>query len=143
MNPNLARIIIAVFLIAHGWIHFSLTYVPIAKPGELHTPFWPSWWRSDTDPAWLAVKLGLSNSLVRGLGSALWLLTLTGFTLTGLGLLGVPGLGQVWGATALLGAGASLLLLVFYWHPWLVLGVLINLAVLAGLGLNWPKFLFA
>lgn len=143
MNLNLLRVMIAIFLVAHGLIHFSLTYVPVPKPGELRTPFWPAWWRTDTDPAWLASKLGLSNGLVRGLGSALWLLILFGFTLAGLGLLGFPGLSQVWAPAAGLGAGASLLLLVFYWHPWLVAGVVINLAVFAGIGLHWPKFLFA
>lgn len=143
MNPNLIRILIAIFLIAHGLIHFSLTYVPTPKPGELRTPFWPSWWRADTDPAWLAVKSGLPNSIVRGLGSALWLITLAGFSLAGLGLLGLPGLSQVWGAAAALGAAVSLLLLGLYWHPWLVMAIVINLAVLAGLWLHWPKFLFS
>lgn len=142
MNTSLLRTLIAVFLIAHGLVHFSLTYVPVPKPGELRTPFWPAWWRGDTDPAWLAVKLGLSNGLVRGIGSALWVLTVIGFALAGLGLLGVPGLSQLWGAAAVLGAIASLALLVFYWHPWLVLGVVIDLAVFAGLALRWPKFLF-
>lgn len=142
MNPNLTRILIAVFLIAHGLIHFSLTYVPTPKPGELRTPFWPAWWRANTDPAWLAVKLGMPNSIVRGLGSALWLVTLVGFSLAGLGLLGLPGFSQIWSAAAVLGAAASLLLLGLYWHPWLVMGGVINLAVVIGLWLHWPKFLF-
>ncbi len=142
MNPNLIRTLIAIFLIAHGLVHFSLTYVPTPKPGELRTPFWPAWWRADTDPAWLVVKMGLSNQLVRGLGSALWIITLAGFSLAGLGLLGLPGLNQAWGVLATLGAVASLLLLGLYWHPWLVMGVAINLVVIAGLWLHWPKSLF-
>ena len=143
MNPNLIRILLAVFLITHGLVHFSLTYVPTPKPGKLRTPYWPSWWREDADPNWLASKLGLTNSLVRGLGSAFWLLTLAGFTLAGLGLLGVPGLSRLWGAATVLGGGASMLLLCLYWHPWLVAGVVINLAVFGGLALHFPKFLFA
>lgn len=143
MNANTLKIVIAIFLIAHGLVHYSLTYVPTPKPGELRTPFWPSWSRKDTDPAWLVSKMGLSNNVVRGLGSALWLLTVVGFALTGLGLLGIPGLNQIWQGTAILGAAASLILLVFYWHPWLIAGVLINLAVFAGLVLNWPKSLFS
>lgn len=143
MNANTLRIFIAIFLIAHGLVHFSLTYVPTPKPGELRTPFWPSWSRTDTDPAWLASRLGLSNNVVRGLGSTILLLTMAGFSLAGLGLLGVPGLNQIWQGTAILGAVASLLLLIFYWHPWLIAGVLINLAVFAGLALHWPKSLFS
>ena len=143
MNANTLRIFIAIFLIAHGLVHYSLTYVPTPKPGELRTPFWPSWSRTDTDPAWLVSKMGLSNNVVCGLGSALWLLTVAGFALAGLGLLGVPGLNQIWQGTAILGVAASLILLVFYWHPWLIAGVLINLAVFGGLALHWPKSLFS
>lgn len=143
MNANTLRIVIAIFLIAHGLVHYSLTYVPTPKPGELRTPFWPSLSRTDTDPAWLVSKMGLPNNVVRGLGSALWMLTVAGFALAGLGLLGVPGLNQIWQGTTILGATASLLLLTFYWHPWLIAGVLINLAVFAGLALHWPKSLFS
>ena len=143
MNTNTLRIILAIFLIAHGLIHYSLTYVPVPKPGELRTPFWPSWARNDTDSAWLVSRMGLSNNVVRWVGSALWLLTVAGFAVAGLGLLGIPGLNQIWQGSAILGAAASLFLLVFYWHPWLVAGVLINLAVLAGLALHWPKSLFS
>jgi hypothetical protein len=143
MNTNLIRILIAVFLVAHAYIHVSLTYVPLPNPDGPHTPFWPSWWREAVDPAWPASKLGLPNGLERGLGSALWLLTAAGFTLMGLCLLFFPGLDQVWKAAAMLGAGSSLLLFVFYFHPWLVIGIAIDLAVLAGLWQQWPKFLFA
>jgi len=143
MNPNTVRVILAIILIAHGLVHVSLTYVPTPKPGSLRTPFWPSWWRTDVDPNWLAVKSGLSNNLIRGIGSALWLLTLLGYTVMGLGLAGVPGLNQIWQAAALLGAGASTLLLVFFWHPWLILGLLINVTVFIGLALHWPKSLFS
>ena len=100
MNSNTLRIVFAIFLIAHGLIHYSLTYVPVPKPGELRTPFWPSWARTDTDPGWLATKMGLSNNVVRGLGSALWLLTVAGFAVAGLGLLGIPGLNRIWEGSA-------------------------------------------
>ncbi len=143
MNTNTLRFGLAIFLIVHGLVHYSLTYVPIPKPGELRTPFWPSWSRTDTDPAWLAFRMGLSNNVIRWVGSALWLLTVAGFGLGGLGLLGIPGLNQIWQGGAILGAAASLILLGFYWHPWLIAGVLINLAVFAGLALHWPKSLFS
>ena len=142
MNTNLIRTIIALFLIAHGLVHVSLTYVPLPKPGEIRTPFLPSWWRSATDPSWLASKIGLSNGIVRGIGCALWVLTLIGFTLAGLGSFGVPVINQLWIASAILGSVASLLLLAFYWHPWLIMGPAIDLAILAGIALHLPKFLF-
>jgi hypothetical protein len=143
MNPNTIRIVLAVFLVVHGLIHASLTNVPVPKPGELHTPFFPAWWRASTDATWPVAKLGLSNGLVRGLGSALWLLATLGCALAGLGLLGVPGLSQVWTACLGVGGVASLLVMALYWHPWYVVGAGLSVALLAGLGLHLPKFLFA
>jgi hypothetical protein len=39
-------------------------------------------------------------------------------------------------------AASSLIFLGLYWHPRLIFGVVINLAILAGYTLNWPAFLF-
>jgi len=142
MSASTARIAIALFLIAHGFIHFSLTTVPVPAPDALRTPFWPGWWRNAIDPLWLASRVGLSDNMVRILGSMLWVTVLAGFTLAGLGLMGVPGLNSLWQSAAIFGTIASLLLLVFYWHPWLVMGVLINLVVLASIWGRWPVALF-
>ena len=142
MSAPTLRILIAFFLIAHGWMHYSLTTVPVPAPGALRTPFWPSWWRDAVDAKWLASQMGLSTGLVRTAGWILWLATVVGFTLAGLGLSGLPGFQAIWQAAAVFGAVASLLLLGFYWHPWLVLGVVINAAVLVSLWQQWPSALF-
>ena len=142
MSSTTIRVFIALFLIAHGYIHFSLTKVPVPATGAMRTPFWPGWWRKDVDPLWLASRMGLPETVVRIAGSMLWLATLLGFTLAGLGILGVPGLNAIWQGMAIGGSIASLLLLGFYWHPWLVAGVLIDLAVFVSLGLHWPALLF-
>jgi hypothetical protein len=39
LSPSTLRILIAVFLIAHGLVHYSLTTVPIPASGALRTPF--------------------------------------------------------------------------------------------------------
>lgn len=141
MNTTTLKLIVAIILIAHGWVHYSLTYVPISKPGELHTPYWPSWKRPNVDPTWLAARF-LPADTARIAGCILWGLTLVGFTAAGLGLLGVPGLNSLWTAAAGLGSLASLLLLIFFWHPWLVVGVLIDVAVLVGVIFHLPAKLF-
>ena len=41
MQTNTLKVIIAVFFIAHAFIHISLTWVPIPKPGAMRTPFFP------------------------------------------------------------------------------------------------------
>ena len=142
MSAFTLRLLIALFLIAHGWVHFSLTTVPTPTPGAQRTPFWPGWWREDIDANWFASRLGLSDDFVRILGSILWVATVIGFTLAGLGLLGIPGLSMIWQGTTIFGAIASMLLLGFYWHPWLVMGVMINLAALASVWQQWPLALF-
>jgi hypothetical protein len=149
MSPSTLRILIAVFLIAHGLVHFILTAVPtppeggpVGQPGGVHTPFWPSWWRAATDPTWLASRMGLPQRAVRLFGSCLWLAALIGFALAGLGLLGLPGFSAIWPGAAAGGALASLLLLGFYGHPWLVVGAVIDLAVLASLWLHVPGSIF-
>jgi hypothetical protein len=142
MSATTLRILIALILIAHGLVHVSLTTVPTPQPGAIRTPFWPGWWRDAVDSQWLASRIGLAPQTVRALGALLWLVTLAGFTLAGLGLAGLPGVNAIWQPAALVGAAASLLLLVFYWHPWLVMGAAIDLAVLAALWQHWPVSLF-
>ncbi len=92
MPTNTLKIIIAIFFIAHAFIHISLSWAPIPKPGAMRTPFFPSWKRTDTDPKWPISKLGLPGSLVRITGSILFLAVTVAFCLAALGLLGVPGL---------------------------------------------------
>lgn len=143
MNPNFVRIAIALFMIAHAFIHVSLTYVPLPVPGEIHTPFWPSWSRKDTDSSWPIMKLGLSNPMVRGIGCVLWLVAAVSFLLVGLGLFHVPGLDQIWTYFGWIGGVSSLLMLVLFWHPWYVACAVINLVILAGLYFHFPKHLFS
>jgi hypothetical protein len=73
VNPNTIKTILAIILIAHGLVHISLTVVPIAKPGEARTPFWPSWWRKNSDQEWLASKIGLPSGVVRFIGTVILL----------------------------------------------------------------------
>jgi hypothetical protein len=143
MNPSQIRILIAVLMIAHALVHVSLTFVPVPKPGAQRTPYWPSWWRANTDPDWLASKIGLGSGTVRTIGWLLWVGLLVGFILAGLGLLGVPLLSTVWQPLAIVGSLLSLVLLVFYWHPWLVVGVALNAAFLAAIWQQWPAAVFS
>jgi hypothetical protein len=126
MNSNLLRIGFAVLMIAHGLVHASLAAVPTPKPTELRTPFWPGWWRSAVDEHWLAARLGLNADIVRTAGWLLWLAALIGFSTAGLGLLGVPGLAGAWRGLTAAAALLSLVLFLFYWHPWLFVGVLLD-----------------
>ena len=63
-----------------------------------------------------------------------------GFVLVRLGVFGVPGLTEIWRTVAVISAALSLLLLVLFWHPWLIVGVLIDIGFLVSLlWINWPS----
>lgn len=135
-------ILFALFLIAHGLVHLSLTTVPVPAPGAMRTPFFPAWWRGASDPAWPVSKLGLSVRGIQLLGSVMWGLLVAGYILAGTTLIVAPGQTALWQG---LTGGASLVSLVFlalYWHPWLPVGVLIDLGLLAVVLLRWPPAMF-
>ena len=143
MNPLTVRILFAFFLIAHGLVPVSLTNVPVPAPGALRTPYLPSWWRTNIDSVWPASRIGLPPEVVQTAGWLLWLSWAVLLAAAGAGLLGFPGLGVLWQTLASAGAVLSLILLVFYWHPWLILGLLINAFILAGVFAGWFTRWFA
>lgn len=126
---------IGIFLILHGFVHSGLAAAPIpndpkSKPGDFFT---------DPSRTRLLSGMGFSASAIRAAGIFLTVLATLGFIAAGLGILGMPGLETVWRGLTLLSAGFSLLLLALFWHPWLVVGVLINLGILVSLLLaGWP-----
>ncbi|MBI5955304.1 MAG: hypothetical protein HY865_26915 [Chloroflexi bacterium] len=143
MNISTLRILFAIFLIAHGLMTMSLATVPVPAQGALRTPYFPAWWRSNVDDAWPAMRIGLNPPLVRTVGWLLWLVILALFVAAGVGLLGLPGLAGIWQTLALIAAVLSLILLAFYWHPWLVVGVLLNIGIVGGVYLGWFTRWFA
>lgn len=136
------RLIIAIMMILHGCIHASLSWVPVAQPGTLRTPFFPAWWRKDVDAMWPISKMKLPEGVIRAAGWICWLLATAAFALAGLGLIGIPGLASIWTWLAMTGSVSSILLIVLFWHPWLPVGILLDLAVLAGVILKFPSGLF-
>ena len=126
----------AIFLITHGLVHAGLAAAPIpnepeSKPGAFFTA---------TDRSWLLPQLGLSTPVVQWVGVILVALTTVGFVLAGLGVFGVPGLTTIWRTVAVVSSCLSLLLLVLFWHSWLVVGVLLDVGLLVALlWVKWPS----
>ena len=127
---------LAIFVIAHGLVHAILAIAPNPAdpnpiPGEFFTAI---------DRSWLLPKFGLNAPTIQWIGIVLVALSTLGFVLTGLGIFGVAGLSTIWRAIAIISAITSLLLLVTFWHPWLTVGVLIDIAMLIALmWTNWPS----
>lgn len=103
---------------------------PDVKPGAFFT---------SPERSWLLPRLGLNPPAVQWIGITLVALATLGFVLAGLGAFGVAGLTAIWRTVAVVSAGVSLLLVLF-WHPWLIVGVLIDIRILVALlWENWPS----
>jgi len=126
---------LAIFIIAHGLVHAILAVAPNpADPNAKPLAFFTA-----TERSWLLPQLGLNSVTIQWVGIILIALSTMGFILAGLGIFGVAGLSIIWRTVAIISAGFSLLLLITFWHPWLPVGVLIDIGTLGTLlVLNWP-----
>jgi hypothetical protein len=126
------KFVFGLFLAAHGLIH--LGYVAPAPTSAPNYPF-------NLSESWLITTVGLDGSTVRMVGIALSVLIAVGFALSGLAAGGIV-VPQGWGLPLTVASAiASLLLLLIFWHTWLVLGVAIDIALLfALLWLGWKPF---
>lgn len=128
------KTLFGLLLIAHGLMHAILTPAPIpndpeSKPGAFFTA---------SSRSWLLPRIGLSAPTVRWIGIVLVAMSTLGFVLAGLGVLGVPGLTLVWRTLAIVSSCLSLLLLILFWHPWIIVGALIDVGIL--FTLVWMKW---
>jgi hypothetical protein len=117
------RLAIAAFLLAHAAIHAG--FVSPRPPATAGGPPWPF----DTARSWALTGVGLDAGLGRSIAVALVAVTFVAFAvaeLTALGFLPTA----LWAAAVTLGAIASVAVLVLFFHPWLVVGVAIDVALL-------------
>ena len=123
--------LIAGFLVLHGLITTAIGFGGAATPAGpgMPNPGWLSWWPAPLGRSWLldALHLGAGAAVAGGL---LWIAAGLILVAAGLGLFGVPVLHGALQMLALTGAGLGLLALALYFHPYYVLGTLINLAIL-------------
>ncbi|MFL5726782.1 MAG: hypothetical protein ACJ765_02395 [Chloroflexota bacterium] len=119
------RLLVAGFLLAHAAIHLGfVTPAPAATAGG---PPWPF----ATDHSWLFGRFGVGPAGTRVVGNVLVAVTLIAFTVAGVAGLGLVPAG-LWAPALTVGATASLGLLIAFFHPWLVLGVAIDVGLLWG-----------
>ena len=117
------KLLIAAVLLAHGAIHAGFVS-PRPAPAAGGPP-----WPFTLDSSWLLGSMGWDGTAMHWIGVALTAATIGGFAVAALVALGLlPNALWIGGVT--LGAVASIVLLVLFFHPWLVLGLLIHAAVL-------------
>jgi len=122
---GILKIGLGIFLIAHGLIHAS--YASPAPPQKPGAPEWPF----VLTRSWLLTPLGFDARATRMIGAALWILTVIGYALAGLGFLGAPVLQTLWQPLTIAASITSLGLLALFWRVWLTLGIVIDLALIA------------
>ena len=131
MNDAL-RIGLGVLLILHGLVHPVLA----ATPDDPAAPRWPSFWHQGSGHSWLLSGTGLGPGTVQWVGVAMWALATVILTVAGAGVLTQH---AWWRPLAIGGAVVSLAMIELYWHPYLALGVGLNVAILVALlWANWP-----
>ena len=103
-------LVIGLFLIAHGLVHLAM-YAP---PAASDAPF---------DPA----RSWVFRRRLRPLALVLAMIAAVILVVAGIGLLAHQ---DWWQAVTVVGASASLAVLVLFFHPWLSLGVAIDVAMI-------------
>jgi hypothetical protein len=127
----MVKTIVAIFLILHGLVHVILAMVPDPnEPGAGFATFFSQ--------SWLLNGLGLSPSAGRPIAIILAVIATIGFVTAGLALLGFMVPFDWWRSLAIFSAVVSLLLLVVFWNTYLIVGILIDVAILVALLVfNW------
>jgi hypothetical protein len=131
------RLLIAGLLLGHALIHAS--YLAPRPPATAGGPAWPF----ELQRSWLLDSLGAPTDVTRLVGIALIALTIGGFAMAAIGAVGA-GPAVLWQAGIVVGAIASLGVLVLFFHPWLTLGLIIDVVLLwAALVARWSPEVLA
>jgi hypothetical protein len=123
------RVLLGLFLVAHGLIHAAIWVTP--KPTDPKAPPF------DASRSWLLNALGVGESGARALRVVLALAATAGFAAAGLAVLFGAGW---WRPLAVVSAAVSLVLMLVYFNSWLLLGVAIDVGIIAVLLVaGWPS----
>jgi hypothetical protein len=118
------RVLVGLALLAHTLIHSG--YLSPAPPRTAGGPDWPF----EMSRSWLVSTAGLPADAVRPLGTALVVVTILALAAAGLATIGIGVSQEWWLWLVIVGAVASALTLVLFFHPWIVLGLLIDVVLL-------------
>ena len=125
----MARLLLAGFLITHGLIHAAIYAIP--KDPDKPAPF-------DPNHSWAFAGVHVAERPARTFGVRVSWLTALLFAGAGIALLVHSSL---WVSIAVSAAALGLLVKGLFFHRWLILGVLIDLAVLWAATAGWPASL--
>ena len=125
-NPefSIMNLLLGAFLFGHALIHAS--YMSPAPPRTADGPEWPF----EMARSWLVTGIGADPALVRALGTGLVIATIALLVAAGLATVGWIVPTDWWRQLVVGGAVASALTLMLFFHPWIILGLVIDAALL-------------
>lgn len=118
------KLLIAAFLAGHALIHAS--YLSPAPAQTACGPEWPF----AMGRSWLVTGLHLEPRLVTWMGTLLVVTTVAVLLLAALATLGIGVPAAWWPFLVTAGAGLSIATLGVFFHPWLILGLVIDAVLL-------------
>ena len=111
-------------LVGHALVH--LAYLAPAPPRADGAPEWPF----AIERSWLVTNLGVSAGVMRPLAYLLVAVTVVALVAAGLATIDLLVAAEWWPGLVVTGAAASLLLLILFFHPWLAIGMGIDVVLL-------------
>ena len=116
-------VLFSAFLVAHALIHLS--FVSPRPEAAVGRPAWPF----DLDRSWILTPLRVPPSWLHTIGVILMVLTLAGALLAAVTALGI-GPASLFVPAVVLCAFTSAVMLLLFFHPWITLGIVIDVALL-------------
>lgn len=123
-------VLVAVLLVAHALIHLS--FVSPRPPARDGGPAWPF----ALDRSRLLARVAPSVSALHAIGITLLALVLGGYAAGVVAALGFGG-STLFALGVAVGSVGSLAMLVVFFHPWLTIGIVIDVALLAAVLAGW------
>jgi len=125
------HVIVGVGLVLHGLITTMIGFGSVTSPNSaaIPAPAWFNWWPGAFGRSWLLDALNLGTG-ANVLGGLVWLAAGIALLGAGLGWLSVSALSPYWQTLALVGGALGLVALALYFHPFYVVAVVINVAIL-------------
>ena len=106
---------------------------------QIVNPLWLSWWPTTLGHSWFLTALKLEGTMVDKVFGLLWLASGICIIAAALGILGFIIPKELWQTLAILGTSGSLVMLVLYLHPFFIVGILLDIAILVALlWTKWP-----
>ena len=130
-NPGVGRWVLAAILFGHGWVHLMFLFPrPAPSDGGKPATGKPATdWPFDLRASWIATRTGSGPGAFVAVGRLLVVVTFVLFALAALATAGILVPAAWWQGLLVASSLASLAMLVVWFAPTLLLGILIDIAL--------------